>query len=48
MPLWHDIEPDKADLLPLKFALRQLQVEACLLKFCKDEPDMLFVLLKHI
>jgi hypothetical protein len=28
---WRDMEPNKADLLHLKFVFRQLQVEACFL-----------------
>ncbi len=43
-----DNEPDKADPLHLEFALRQLQVEACLLKLCEDKLDMLSVLLKQV
>jgi hypothetical protein len=54
-PVWlyyyifrHNNEPDKADLLHLEFALRELQVKACLPKLCEDELDMLSVLYKQV
>ncbi len=42
-----DNESNKTNPLHFEFAFRQLQVEACLLKLRKDEPDMLSVLLKR-
>ncbi len=45
---WHDNEPDKAYPQNLKVALQPPQVEACHLKLCQDEPDMLSALLKQV
>ncbi len=45
---WHDNETNKTNLLLLEFALRQLHMEAFLLKLHEDELDMLSVLLRQI
>ncbi len=45
---WHDNELNKADPLCLELVLRQHRVEACLVKLCEDEPDMLSMIIKQV
>jgi hypothetical protein len=47
-PSWSDDEADKVDSLHVELALRQFQVEPCLLKLREDALDVLRMLLERV
>jgi hypothetical protein len=47
-PLKIDNEVDKADVLHFKFALLHPKVEAYIMKLCKEEPTVFYILLKEV